>query len=438
MKVIIFIIGTEIFDGKTIDTNSIYLYKKCKEYGLDVKKKVILVDDYKIIKNSLVEELNKFDFLFLLGGLGPTFDDLTLDSCADALNLEIKTDQTQTDKILSFLKERNINDEKLIHMNLRQARYIGDQLKNRIGFALGSYIKLDKYNTSKHIFLLPGPPNEFQTMVEEEVAPILQNLLSKKIYQKDLYVYNTSESNLNNFLNSLKLKTFCGIYAKYHLKIISFQSENIEFIIEDLKKISFSKQVIGFYIKEFGEKFVFNKPLLDFDEIITDSHLIITEPIEFDKIFIDFLSSKNLKFSCAESCTGGLLSYSITKNPGASKFFFGSIVCYSESSKMKVLNVPASLIFEYGVVSKEVAESLANNIKNLLKTDFALAITGYAGPEGGDEKNPIGRCFISISFSKNDENFNYTYKFYFKGNRNSIQNLATIFSMFLAIYHLYD
>lgn len=444
MKGIAFIIGSEILDGKTLDTDSIYLYKFCQKFAIEIEKKLILKDEEKIIINSVNKEINDFDFFFFIGGLGPTFDDLTLDSVAKYFDLPIQYDKDQIDKIKKFLSSRNIFDENLINLNLKQARYIGRPLRNIKGMALGSYFKIDFNKNIKHFFLLPGPKFEFESMLDEEVSEILK-LISKNnnyYYQKDIYVYNIAESSLNNLLNSIGFKTLYGIYAKEHLKVLTFQSKNLNQINQDLSKILSYENLLGYYLKDFNADFIFNKSNIDKMEFLTDLSLIITDPIEFKDIFFNFIKYKGLRFSAAESCSGGLLSQLITSIPHASNNFLGSVVCYSPFSKEKLLKVKRNIIDKFGTVSPEITEILAKNSLKLFNSDFAISITGFAGPDGGTDLYPIGTCFIGISKINKDDakarSYSKVYRCNFKGNRTTIQNLSVIFSMFLAIYNLYD
>jgi nicotinamide-nucleotide amidase len=449
MKGIAFIIGSEILDGKTEDTDSIFLYKFCQKFAVEIEKKLILKDEERIIINSINKEINDFDFFFFIGGLGPTFDDLTLDSVAKAFNLPIQFDEKQIDKINKFLSSRNISDEKLINLNLRQARYIENPLKNSKGMALGSYFKIDSNKKLKHFFLLPGPKVEFETMLDEEVSKILKLICKNRIHQKNIYVYNVSESSLNNLLNSMGLKTLYGIYAKEHLKVLTFQSKDINLINQDFIKLLSYENLLGYYLKDFNNDFVFNKSNIDKMQFFPDLNLIITDEIDFKDIFYNFVKNKGLAFSAAESCSGGLLSQLITSIPSASNNFLGSVVCYSAFSKEKILKVNKNIIDKFGTVSPEITEILAINSKNLFNSDFAISITGFAGPEGGTDLYPVGTCFIGISKNNKDKtkdsfsntidiSSNKLYRCNFKGNRQTIQNLAVVFSMFLAIYNLYD
>ncbi|MFN3410649.1 MAG: nicotinamide-nucleotide amidohydrolase family protein [Exilispira sp.] len=452
MKGIIFIIGSEILDGKTLDTNSIYLYKFCQRFGIHIDKKLIIKDDEKLIIDSINNEINYYDIFFFIGGLGPTFDDLTIDSISKIFNLKIQYDQSQSDKIKNFLSSRNINDQDIINLSLRQARYIGNSLKNSKGMSAGSYFQID-FNLNliqndlnkndnlikKYFFLLPGPQNEFESMLEEQVSHIIDKISEKKYHQKNLYVYNISESSLNNILRSMKLKTLYGIYAKGHFKVITFQSEDFESIVDDLHILINYDNLSGYYISELNKNFIFNKSIIDKKTFDFDKDIIITDEIDLSLLFFNFLQEKNLKFSAAESSSGGLLSQIFTAKESASKYFLGSIVCYSNYSKEKILYINKAVIEKYGPVSPEITLNLAKNANIIFGSDFSISITGYAGPSGGSDLYPVGTCFIGISSKNiNNKTIENVYRCNFKGNRNNIQNLSVIFSIFLAIYNLYD
>ncbi len=427
--------SSEIFNGITVDTNSIKLNLLLNTYGIFAEKKVVLKDNFNIISKALKNEIANFDFIFFIGGLGTTIDDITLDTVAKTLKIPIQIDSSQKEKIVSFLKVRGNFDQNLLDQNLKQARFIGNKIDNNIGYALGSYLEYEIKNKKKHIFLLPGPPDEFEFMLKNYVEKILNKYSNQKIYHKSLYFYNVSESFLNNFLKDLKIKTFYGIYAKYHLKIVLFESKSFELILDDLKKLVKNDTIIGYYIREIKERFQFKIKHKNFFE--TDKDIIITEPIDFSQIFFEFLKEKNIKFSSVESCSGGLLSQKFTFIPSSSNYFLGSIVCYSNFSKEKILKIK-STILKKGAVSEIVTKFLAKNCIKIFKSDFSISITGFAGPAAGIENYPIGTCFVGICFKKRKNILTKVFKLFLKGNRNTIQNLVVIFAMFLAIYILND
>lgn len=347
---------------------------------------------------------------------------------------------------------KNIFDTNLINLNLRQARYIGNSISNSKGMAVGSYFQIDENcnlinnykifhdnSSKKHFFLLPGPKNEFESMIDEQLGQIVDKICEKKYHQKNLYIYNIAESSLNNLLNSFKLKTLYGIYAKEHLKVITLQSDDFERIIDDLHIIINYDNLLGYYIFDLNKNFIFNKSIIDKKNFDFDKDIIITDEVDFNNLFFDFLQKKNLKFSAAESSSGGLLSQIFTSRESASKYFLGSIVCYSDYSKEKILSINKTIIEKYGSVSPEITINLAKHTNEIFNSDFSISITGYAGPAGGSDIYPVGTSFIGIvSNIKNKKMVEDVYRCNFKGNRNTIQNLSVIFSIFLAIYNLYD
>lgn len=439
LKTICLAIGSEIMRGITFDTNSIFLENVINSLGLSISKKIILPDNYEIIAESIKNEISSNDIFFSIGGLGPTFDDITIDSLSKIFNLPICFDNDAMNKIETIYSNSNIFDKDILKKNLRQARYIGSALKNIPGFSVGSFFKINFENREKLFFLLPGPPEEFKNMLQHEVLPILQSIVSKcyyenyKIFHKNLFAYNISESKLENLLIKRGLSTFSGIYAKKYQKIIDLSSNDYDEIMKDLHLISKIDNIAGYYLKDIDKEFIFNETFLEGGtDFKTNEHIIITEDLSMQNILFDFFCDTKYTLAFAESLTGGLLSSLLTEIPGSSKIFKGSIVCYSDESKTNILNIDKDLLHSTGAVSQEVAKAMASNCKIFFDSDICVGLTGIAGPTGATEEKPLGLCYISSC--SND--FEKVYRFNFSRDRITNQNLAAIFGFFLAIYTL--
>ncbi len=439
IKIICFAIGSEILRGLTFDTNSIFLENKINSLGLSISKKIILSDNYEIIAESVKNEISSNDIFFSIGGLGPTFDDITIDSLSKIFDLPVSFDTDAINKVENFFSKSDILDEDILKKNLRQARFIGSALKNISGFSVGSFFKINFENREKFFFLLPGPPEEFKNMLQHQVLPILQSIVSKfydenyKIFHKNLFVYNISESKLENLFIKKGLSTFSGIYAKKYQKIIDLSSSDYDEIIKDLHLIANIDNIAGYYLKDINKQFVFNETFLEVGtDIKTNEHIIITEDLYMQNILFDIFCDTRYTISFAESLTGGLLSGLLTEISGSSKIFKGSIVCYSNESKINVLNIDKNLLDSNGAVSNEIAKAMASNCKKIFNSDIGVGLTGIAGPTGATDEKPLGLCYISSC--SND--FEKVYRFNFSGDRITNQNLAAVFGYFLAIYTL--
>jgi len=396
MEAEIIAIGTELLLGDIVNSNASYLSQKLAEMGIDVYHHSVVGDNPQRITSSINLALSRADMVITTGGLGPTVDDVTVDTLSKTIHRKLVFDKTTAKRIKNRFKKRHL---KLPENNLRQA-YIPSgaiTLKNDLGTAPGLLIKL----SGKHfIACLPGPPRELTAMFENTLAPILKKLEKTEciIKSHSIKISSLSESKVcEKVKNILETKppTTVGIYAKLGevaLKITTKAKNNKD---AD-KNISAVEKKIRNQLKD---------------------HVFGTDDETLESAVGKSLIKNKKTLSIAESCTGGLIANRITDIPGSSKYFIADIIAYSNSIKHDILGIPNDLLKKYGAVSKETAIRMSQSVQKLTGSDIGLATTGIAGPRGTTKNKPVGLVYIAIS----TPNKTICREFYFLGERTAIK-----------------
>lgn len=391
MKAEIITVGTELLIGSILNTNAKFLSERLIDLGVDVIRQVSVADDMNSIIKELNISMNEADLIFLCGGLGPTNDDLTREALAKFLNKKIYIDKDAKEKLV--LRFEKIN-KKMTDNNIKQVSLIegSKKLDNNWGLALG---EVNDYN-GKKIFLFPGPPKEFEPMVDAYLAQNIHE--NQKIIVRSLNVIGLGESLTEDRIRKLDLENkYISINTFAH-----FTQTEIKLIAkgEDYEYIS---NIMSNSIEKLYDEFK--------DHIYSDNNQSVEE------VLVKRLMDKNLTISFAESITGGLLAASITDVAGSSKILSSSYVTYSNDSKIKNLGVRKETLDKYGAISEQTALEMACGLKNKTNSSVCVSTTGEAGPEPSE--TDIGNVFICIYFSED----NYQLKhFYFPGNRERVRN----------------
>lgn len=391
MKAEIITVGTELLIGSILNTNAKFLSERLIDLGVDVVRQVSVADDMNSIIKELNISMNEADLIFLCGGLGPTNDDLTREALAKFLNKKIYIDKDAKEKLV--LRFEKIN-KKMTDNNIKQVSLIegSKKLDNNWGLALG---EVNDYN-GKKIFLFPGPPKEFEPMVDAYLAQNIHE--NQKIIVRSLNVIGLGESLTEDRIRKLNLENkYISINTFAH-----FTQTEIKLIAkgEDYEYIS---NIMSNSIEKLYDEFK--------DHIYSDNNQSVEE------VLVKRLMDKNLTISFAESITGGLLAASVTDVAGSSKILSSSYVTYSNDSKIKNLGVRKETLDKYGAISEQTALEMACGLKNKTNSSVCVSTTGEAGPEPSE--TDIGNVFICIYFSED----NYQLKhFYFPGNRERVRN----------------
>jgi len=390
-------IGTELLLGQIVDTNAAYLAQKLAELGINLYFKTTVGDNPQRITEALDQALNRADLIITTGGLGPTTDDLTIETIASCLGEEVVLDQDSLEKIESFFKRIKVE---MLESNKKQALRPKNAkiIKNPVGTAPGIILEKNK----KIIISLPGVPREMTAMMEETVIPFLKDSLGEKnslIKSRTLKFLGMGESMVEDKVKDLMLNQTNPTVAPYakdtevHLRITAkgrTEEEVNSLIVEMEKKI---RDRLGDFIYGVDEELL-------------------------EALTAKLLAKKGQTIALAESCTGGLISHRLTNISGISEYLERGVVSYSNSAKMGVLGVKAETLEQHGAVSWQTAVEMAEGVRRASKTNLGLAVTGIAGPTGGSENKPVGLVFIALA----DNQETLWHQFNLTGGRINIKN----------------
>jgi len=386
-------VGNEILSGQTVDTNAAYLSAELLTIGVPVASSYAIRDEIDAIVRGLSLASADADVVLVTGGLGPTDDDLTRQAMAKFLGVELELHNELLEKIQKFFAARG---RQMAETNKIQA-YIpaGAKALANIGTAPGIMAESE----GKLFFALPGVPMEMKRMFEESVLPELERFAGgQAVVVKKLKCFGAGESTIAELLGSMMQRgrnplincTVSSGIITLHIIATSEDNEKAKQMAEKDEKLL--QNMLGELIYGVSEK--------SLAEVVGEK-----------------LTRQGKTIAVAESCTGGLLAKLLTDIPGSSKYFTFGWITYSNQAKISELGVPADLIQEYGAVSEQVAESMARAARKKAGTDYAVGITGIAGPAGGSEQKPVGLVYIGVD----SENGCDTKRCLFSGNRRFIR-----------------
>lgn len=401
LKTSILSIGDEILIGQILNSNSKWLAERITNLGTQVIKISTVGDSRSEILNELDNLLNISDILIITGGLGPTHDDITKDVLCEYFNDALAENIQWTEKLKEQFKDRG---EAFLIRNKPQA-FIPSKsnlLWNQIGTAPGMLF----LHNDKLIISLPGVPQEMMgIMVDNGFANIkkfLEGKYTDTVIYKNIQTNNIPESTLADLIDvtpeilGKSTLAFLPSYRGVKLRIGAY-GLNSGKAQEELDRLSN-------YIVPRIEKYI-----IGYDE----------KP--YAEIIAELLTASGETLSVAESCTGGMLGSAITAIPGSSKYFQGGIIAYSNEIKINILGADKSIIDKYGAVSRETAVEMSRNAVIKFDTDYAVSVTGIAGPDGGTYDKPVGTVWISISDATGD----YPKLLNMKGTREMIRERTT-------------
>ncbi len=389
MKAAIITIGDEILIGQIVDTNSVFIAKSLDLIGVQIYEMISISDDKTHILDTLAKYQNTVDLVLITGGLGPTKDDITKKTFCDYFEDTLIIDK-KVEKHVIELIERVMN-RPASQINKDQALVPSKctVLHNQVGTAPGMWMK--KENT---VFVsLPGVPYEMKYLIENEVIPkVVQEYKRPYIIHKTILTYGQGES------------------------LVAERIENWENNLPDFIKLAYlpSPGRVRLRLsargtdKELLEKTIAEK-VISLSNIIRDIIVGYEDAATIEIVVGELLKQQNKTISTAESCTGGKIAQLLTSAEGASKYFKGSVVSYATETKIEVLGIPELLLNAHSVVSAEVAKQMAINVRKMMKSDYAIATTGNAGPSKGDADAEVGTVFIALA-TPNDvvvEGFNF-------------------------------
>jgi nicotinamide-nucleotide amidase len=402
MKCEIIAVGSELLTPFRQDTNSLYLTEKLNEIGVAVAFKTIVGDRRRDLVSAVRTALGRADIVTVMGGLGPTEDDLSREAVAEALGVSIRRDPQLVVALAARFAERRIL---MTDNNLKQADIIegAKVIPNVNGSASGLWLDTKFAGHRKLIMLVPGPPSECKPLFADECIPRLRQVLpvryiAKRVLKATMIPESTADALL------------APIYTTYTDVETTILAGNAEIQLQ-LFCAKPSLEAAQQRVDELASRL----------EEALDSHLFASSDEKLEQIVLYYLELKQETLAVAESCTGGLLSQRITSISGSSRSFLGGAVVYSNELKTDFAGVPAQLIETHGAVSAEVAEAMAQGIRRRVGSTIGVGVTGIAGPGGGTEEKPVGLVYIAVSYGNKTESRECN----FRGDRDRIRLWAS-------------
>ncbi len=393
-------VGTEILMGNIVNTNAAYLAARCADLGAVCYFQTVVGDNPARLKDTVKLALSRADAVIMTGGLGPTQDDLTKQTVAELFGRRVYRDEATCQALRAYFGRRGIA---CTENNFRQADIPegAEILPNHNGTAPGIHI----FDETKHVFLLPGPPNEMKPMFEESVAPKLSALSGEVIYSRMVKVCGIPESTAETMIADIlegQTNPTIAPYAKLgevHFRV-SAKAQDADAaetlvtpVVEELKK--------------------------RFGAAVYSTH----ENEELEDAVIALCREHGYHITTAESCTGGLISARLVNVSGASACFDRSFVTYANEAKMEELGVSAETLAKYGAVSEETAGEMVVGAQKHSGAEVAVAVTGIAGPTGGTPEKPVGLVYVACAVKEQV----WVRKFRFGGNRTkNRENTVTV------------
>ena len=395
MNCCIITIGDELLIGQVVDTNSAWIGQEMSKLGVHVHSRISVGDREEDIVRALNQAKNVSDIILITGGLGPTNDDITKSTLCKYFGAKIIVDERVLSDVKYFFERLN---RPMLESNLKQAEVPDncEVIKNKNGTAPGMLFNID----GKIFISMPGVPIEMKPMMTEEVIPRL-----KKLFSFPIIIHRTIMT--------------CGIGESFLAEIIKQWEENLPSnfrfaYLPALNQLRLRITATGSDEKQLKELVneeekklipLISQYVFGFDD----------EPME--SVIGKLLKEKNAFVSLAESCTGGYIAHKLTSIPGSSQYFDGSLITYSYDSKENFLGVKKETLEKYGAVSEECVLEMVKGVKQKFKTEYAIAVSGIAGPGGGTPDKPVGTVWISVSTPTETK----AKKFFF--HRSRIQNI---------------
>lgn len=377
MKAAVVTIGDEILIGQIIDTNSGFIAKSLDKIGVQVVEMLSISDDKEHILATLSNLQNNVDLVIITGGLGPTKDDITKKTLCEYMQDDLVYNEEVLVHVTKLIED--YFKRPITQLNKDQALVPSkcEVLFNQVGTAPGMWMQ--KENT---VFVsLPGVPYEMKYIIENEVVPrLVQKFNRPYIIHKTLLTYGVGESLLaerielweDNLPDFIKL-AYLPSPGRVRLRLTA-RGANEEILLTAIET-----------------------EVAKLEPQIQDCLVGYEDDETLEVILGKLLAKENLTIATAESCTGGKIASLLASVPGASAYFQGSVVSYATLAKEDIIKIPAEIIQEHSVVSKEVAEAMSLGVQKLFKSDFAIATTGNAGPTKGEADAEVGTVFISVA-----------------------------------------
>lgn len=369
--------GDEITSGFTVDTNSNWLADRLFVNGIDLVSVITVGDRPERIRWAFEQAIGQADLVLSTGGLGPTADDLTTPTLAEALGRTVVRDQVVADHIRQMF--RSVSRE-MPENNLRQADFPEGAviIPNPRGTAAGFRIDVERGGGTCHVIAMPGVPREMKPMFDDSVLPWIRSLdQSREVFQTRVFqTFGVSESALDEMVAGAIDESEARVSFR-----AAFPQISVRLTVRGAPgEIAAKVAPLAARVRERLAGYVFGEG-----------------PVTMEETALAAVRERGWTVSLAESCTGGLVGERLTSVPGSSEAFLGSLVAYSEEVKKALLGVAPETLDRFGSVSEEAAREMAEGARRATSSDVGVSVTGIAGPGGGDEKNPVGTVVLGLA-----------------------------------------
>ena len=368
--------GAELLVGRVLNTHQQWLCRQLTDLGYEVSRQICVADDARQIRDALLESLARADVVLTTGGLGPTGDDITRDVAAQVLRRKLVRHAGTLSRIRHYfaVRRRPMPATVPVQAMIPQGAKV---LTNFNGTAPG--LALETFAGKKCLILLPGPPRELRPMFLKSVVPLLCRKFPlaspflchtfKTTGLGESVVEETIARPLQPLVRDGLQLAYCARVGEVDVRLAARGEKAAALLARGIRRV---RRLLGPVIFGTGD----------------DS---------LESVLIHRLAARQKTLAVAESCTGGFLAHRLTNVPGSSAVFLGGVVAYSNQVKQDLLGVSAETLRRRGAVSEPVARAMADGVRRLLRADFALAVTGIAGPGGGTPAKPAGTAFIALS-----------------------------------------
>lgn len=398
----ILVSGSEILDGRVLDTNSHLITERLTDLGYKIRHSVSCGDTFEDLENSLNFLLTRVDGVVLSGGMGPTGDDLTRDFLAQRAGVVLVQNMQALEELRALYERRKrVFDP----TNSKQTFFPegAEIIRNPVGTAPGFMIQLQSGNHVVPVFALPGVPVELERMLIDGVIPLLSKCFGPPLgiaQRRAMKIFGLPESVIGERVASSNppsdlIVSYRATFPEVHVVL---KSPSLDYPRERLNEAFEAAKA------RIGTEFIFAEDLR----------------ISFEQSVHTLLTDGRKTVAVAESCTGGLLGSLLTNLPGSSAYFKGGILSYSNEVKETLLHVAKAALEQHGAVSYQVACAMASGARDAVRADYAISITGIAGPDGGTEEKPVGTFFVGIA----DARCTTSYHCFLSGSRSRVRRYA--------------
>jgi nicotinamide-nucleotide amidase len=375
-------IGDELLIGQTIDTNSAFIAQELNKIGIWVRRRVAVGDVYDDIWNALDEEGSASDIVIITGGLGPTADDITKPLLCKYFGGKLIVDEKTLAHVKYLFEKVFRRPGPMLERNLKQAEVpdVCTVLHNKRGTAPGMWFSATTGGEGAVFISLPGVPHEMKGLMKDEVIPrLLQQFKMPAIVHRTAFTFGQGESMLAEMLKDFEPT------LPEHIKLAYLPNYG-------MVKLRLTAKGD---IREEVEKEI--QPYFETMQQLVNQYLVANEDIGLEVVVGRILKEKGKTMATAESCTGGYIAQLITSIPGSSTYYKGSVVSYANDVKEKVLGVKHDTLVAVGAVSEETVREMAAGAIKTLIADYAVAVSGIMGPNGGSDEKPVGTVWVAAA-----------------------------------------